>query len=284
MGTQNVVSFYKDIPFNFSNDEELSYQSILNSNQILEYTDLHFLLRERKNWIFKPKINNVIEFGCGTGWLTNTISHYYGKNLTSIDFTSKALDIAKKVSKKLNVYPKYENCNIFDYKDSELYDLVISMGVLHHTIDCKKAFKKIATLVKPGGYLYVGLYHLYGRRPMLNFLQSYCRWHGENAAFNLFRKMNSSMTNKEHCYSWFRDQVLHPLETQHTYEEILRWISDMPFKIKSTSINNYKKLLGFSNDDLFNLEKNLEKYSFKKNVIDLKFNPGYFTVCLQKDK
>ena len=40
---------------------------------------------------------------------------------------------------------------------------MISNGVLHHTSDPFRAFQSIAKLVKPNGYLLVGLYHRYGR-------------------------------------------------------------------------------------------------------------------------
>ena len=43
------------------------------------------------------------------------------------------------------------------------FDMVISNGVLHHTSDPFLAFETISRLVKPGGYILVGLYHRYGR-------------------------------------------------------------------------------------------------------------------------
>ena len=43
------------------------------------------------------------------------------------------------------------------------FDLVISNGVLHHTADPFLAFREISRLVRPGGYILVGLYHRYGR-------------------------------------------------------------------------------------------------------------------------
>jgi 2-polyprenyl-6-hydroxyphenyl methylase/3-demethylubiquinone-9 3-methyltransferase len=39
------------------------------------------------------------------------------------------------------------------------YDVVHSWGVLHHTGDMKRAFKNIARLVKPGGYLMIAIYN-----------------------------------------------------------------------------------------------------------------------------
>ena len=279
---KQVIDFYRDTPFNYTNDTSLYINSILNSNQILEYNDLHKLLRERKSFIGKPIIKDVIEFGCGTGWLTNTLCYYYKKDVKSIDFTQKAIETAKEVSYKLNLNPKYQLSDIFDYKDDSSYDLVISMGVLHHTKDCKEAFKKISTLVRPGGYLYVGLYHLYGRRPMLKLLQDYAYWHGENSAYNLFSYMNKSMDNKEHSYSWFRDQVIHPHETQHTLEEVSNWIDEISFNLVTTSINEYKPIRLFSKKELYKIEKEKEKYSYSQNVENLIFSPGYFTICAKR--
>ena len=279
---KDVVNFYKDIPFNFTSDLDFYLQNIKNSNQVLEYKDLHNLLIKNKS-LFKGKlIKDVIEFGCGTGWLTNSLMYYYNKNLTSVDFTEKAIEVAKNVSQKLNKIANFKHCNIFEYEDNNNYDLVISLGVLHHTFDCKKAFTKISQYVKPGGYLYVGLYHLYGRKPMLQFLQSHANWHGEESAYKLFKKMNKSMNDDNHSYSWFRDQVLHPHETQHTYEELTDWIKEINFKVVSTSINNYKDIANFKSSDLFEMEKSLESASYEKNINKLEFSPGYFTVCAQK--
>ena len=231
----------------------------------------------------KPKVNSLIEFGCGTGWLCNTIAHYYKKNdITAIDFTSKALLVAKQVSSKLNININYKESDIFDYSDKRKYDLVVSTGVLHHTKDCRKALDHISKFVDSGGHIYIGLYHLYSRTPMLNFLQSKCRWYGENATYNLFKRMNESMNNLEHNYSWFRDQVLHPHETQHTYEEVLSWFEDLGFKVVSTSINNYANIKKFKKEELFKLERKLEEYSYIQNVKKLQFNPGFFTVCAKK--
>ncbi len=277
-----VIDFYKDIPFNFTEDLDFYVNNLIDVNQVMEYKDLHKLCSKKENLIFKNKIKKIIEFGCGTGWLTNTLSKLYKKELTAVDFTKKAIEHSKKISEKLNVHPNYFLSDIFDYQDKTKYDLVISMGVLHHTKDCKLAFKKISNFVKDGGYLYVGLYHLYGRRPMLNYLQNHANWFGEDSAFNLFKRMSDDSQNLEHSYSWFRDQVLHPHETQHTLKEVKNWINEIGFKLISTSINNYRNIKNFSDMDLDNLEKKMEDESYSRNVLKNIFTPGYFTVCAQK--
>ena len=94
--------------------------------------------------------------------------------------------------------------------------------------------------------------------------------------------MSKDMDNPDHSYSWFRDQVLHPHETQHTLEEVTNWVNEIGFNLESTSINNYKSLKRTSISELNKIEINMEKLSYKKNVIDLKFSPGYFTICARK--
>ncbi len=281
---KEVKDFYKSIPFYYTDDIDFYTNSITSINQIIEYKDLHQLLIKRRHIFGKQNINNVLEFGCGTGWLTNTMSYIYKKKVTSLDFTEKAIETAKLVSKALKVSPKYIKNDIFDYEDNKQYDLVISLGVLHHTKNCKLAFAKISNFVKPGGYLYVGLYHLYSRRPMLNFLQSFARWHGVNSAYQLFVSMSKNLKNPDHSFSWFRDQVLHPHETQHTLAEVRSWLDSTSFNLVSTSINKYKSLSKFKNVELDDIERNMEDLSYQSNVLDLNFNPGYFTICAKKAK
>jgi len=277
-----VKDFYKETPFNFTENLDFYVDKIKNTNQVLEYKDLHKLLRDRSRIFGTKKVKNIIEFGCGTGWLTNSISYYYNKEIKGIDFTEKALKTAKGVSSKLNLSNKYESSDIFDYRDTNKYDLVVSLGVLHHTKNCKEAFKVISRFVKPGGFLYVGLYHLYGRRPMLRFLKGHARWHGEMSAYNLFKKMRKETDSDQHSYSWFRDQVLHPFETQHTLIEVNEWLAQLNFILQSSSINKYKPIKNYSLKHLEDMEKQLEATSFKQNVENLSFNPGYFTICGRK--
>ena len=275
--------FYKEEVFNFFKSDEVFIDAIRNQNQVLEYKDLHNLLIKRKNFLKNSLVNAILEFGCGTGWLPNSINYHYGKKVKGIDYTLKAIEIAEKISRKIKTNNIFERTNLFNYKDHKKYDLVISMGCLHHTNDCKAAFNKICNFVKKGGYVYVGLYHLYSRIPMLNYLRNQAYWYGDEFAHNVFKRMNLDMENPEHNYSWFRDQVFHPQETQHTLKEVKSWLNELSFELVSTSINNYKSLKNTNFEKLYNFEKGLAKVSFEKNRFQHKFFPGFFTICAKNN-
>ena len=148
---KKVINFYKDNPFNYSDDINIYLESIKNSNQVIEYEDLHKLLSN--NYGLGKNKKDIIEFGFGTGWLTNTISYHYKKKVHAVDFTKKAIETAQEVSNSLKVYPRYTFSNIFSFEDPNLYDLVISLGVLHHIPDTQKALLGCTSKLKKGAPL-----------------------------------------------------------------------------------------------------------------------------------
>ena len=94
------------------------------------------------------------------------------------------------------------------------------------------------------------------------------------------QKMRKEINSDQHNYSWFRDQVLHPHETQHTLKEVCEWLKEFGFKLKTTSIGKYDS--NSSLDKLFEKEITLSDYSYSMNFVKKEFYPGYFTVCAQK--
>jgi SAM-dependent methyltransferase len=86
-------------------------------------------------------------------------------------------------------------------------DVVISNGVLHHTSDPEGGFRSIATKVKPGGYMLVGLYNWLGRLPTL-WRRRLIEVFGDRMA-----KLDSRLRRGE----------MHPHESKHSMDEVLRW-------------------------------------------------------------
>ena len=135
--------------------------------------------------------------------------------------------------------------------------------------------------MKSGGYFYVGLYHLYGRRPFLqHFKKLAAAGASEDELLEEYARLDGGKTDTTHLYSWFRDQVLHPHETQHTLKEISEVCANSGAKLLSTSINQFKSFS--SESDLFEQEFEYEKISLQR-IAEGKYFPGFFTALYQKN-
>jgi 2-polyprenyl-3-methyl-5-hydroxy-6-metoxy-1,4-benzoquinol methylase len=208
-----VLEFYKSLPFNYSDSVETQVKAIRQRDSVLAYPILPPLL---------GKEVSVLEVGCGTGWMSNAISFYYKSSVLGIDFNPVAIARSKEVSQAMKLTTTFEVADLFTYQLKTPRDLVISLGVLHHTNNCPAAVQRICwDFVRPGGHVMIGLYHKYGRQPFLDhFQQMKERGATEKEMLARYQEIHP-LKNETQLTSWFRDQVLHPHETQHTLAEML---------------------------------------------------------------
>jgi SAM-dependent methyltransferase len=166
------------------------------------------------------------------------------------------------------------------------FDLVISNGVLHHTSDPFLAFQTISSLVRPGGYLLVGLYHKYGR--IMNDLRRFLF----HLTKDKFQFLNAYLRNKSLSEAkrtaWFMDQYKNPHESKHTINEIIRWINNIGFRYIN-SIPQTIPFTGFSgNEKLF--ESSRVGNMFERWLVDIgmmfsgRREGGFFIVISQSQK
>ena len=80
--------------------------------------------------------------------------------------------------------------------------------------------------------------------------------------------------------SWFRDQVLHPHETQHTLDEVIKIYEKNNYKFTGTSINNFEENLDL--EKLRIKEKKLLDVGIKR-LDEKKYYPGFFIVSGEKN-
>jgi SAM-dependent methyltransferase len=102
------------------------------------------------------------------------------------------------------------------------FDVLISNGVLHHTSDCAGAFRSIAQLVKPGGFIIIGLYNWLGRLPTLWRCWLIERFGNIGALLDHRLRGKGETARRE---AWFMDQYKHPHETRHSIDEVLGWFN-----------------------------------------------------------
>ena len=272
---QKVLAFYKTLPFNYYANATESSLDLMRANRIREYPNLHKLFKS------VDKLD-VLDIGCGAGWFANSCGYYYPHRVLGVDFNSKAIDQARAVARFLEPSgdTSFTVDDVFSFKPARRFQVINSIGVLHHTRDCHAAIRRIISWLEPGDYLHLGLYHSYSRRPFLDYFQ---RMQNEGYSvekmFEAFQRLDFGPQDQVHAYSWFRDQVLHPHETQHSYEEISSLLESKGMKIQSTSINNFKSLP--SKTDLIKREKILQ-HQAEKRLAQRRYFPGFFTVLAMK--
>jgi hypothetical protein len=101
---------------------------------------------------------------------------------------------------------------------------VLCNGVLLTTRDAFGGFQQILSLVKPGGYVVIGLYNTFGRL-MTDLRRQIFRVTGGRAQW-LDPHLRRSSLSEDQRRAWFADQYLHPSETKHTIGEALRWFDE----------------------------------------------------------
>lgn len=101
----------------------------------------------------------ILEVGCGNAY---TLSKYaeHGAEVFGIDITETAVNVSKQRFNFLNLNGNFRVGNAEELPfDSDYFDCICSMGVLHHVPDAKKAVSEIYRCLKPGGRLIVMFYN-----------------------------------------------------------------------------------------------------------------------------
>ena len=98
----------------------------------------------------------VLDVGVGSGRFSHVVGRWGGIPV-GIDLSLAVLS----AKKNLAAFPDSLVCQADAFKlpfKAETFDVVFSIGVLHHTPSTRDAFRSAARYVKPGGKLAVGIY------------------------------------------------------------------------------------------------------------------------------
>jgi carbamoyltransferase len=272
-----VLNFYKELPFNYySNGVDMAVE-LMAGDRIREYPILRRHLRSHENL-------RVLDVGCGAGWFTNSCVHFYGHSVKGVDMNRRAIQKARSTARYIPGCEaiQYDVADLFEYEPGEIFDVVNSLGVLHHTRDCATAIRQTLKWVTPGGYLHLGLYHLYGRKPFLDHFQRMkAAGAEEESMYREFARLNPDIKDSAHLNSWYRDQVHHPHETQHTFGEICKLLGGEGFTIEATSLNRFRTPMP-SATQMEETEKRCCEES-EKALRAGRYYPGFFIVWARRE-
>jgi len=218
--TDLVKSFYEEHPFpNYDDHDSLS--SLISKSRKGVYARL---LGDQI-----PYNARILEVGCGTGQLSNFLG-IGCRTVVGTDLCLNSLRLAENFRRQQGLSRvRFLQMNLFrPALQKEQFDVVLCNGVLHHTSDPYGGFKSICKLVKPGGYIIIGLYNTYGRllldarRVLFRITGGRMKWIDP-----YMRKTRMSAGKQD---AWFHDQYRHPHESKHTMGELIGWYEDNGFE------------------------------------------------------
>lgn len=135
-----------------------------------------------KTGLNKDEVKNklVLDVGCGSGRFSEVISRWGGEAI-GIDLSYSVDAAFENIGSRLNTH--FVQADIFSLPfRPETFDIVFSIGVLHHTLNTKQAFNGIVPYVKKGGSLAIWVY------------SRHCMWPFIGSEF--FRKFAPKMPKK----------------------------------------------------------------------------------------
>jgi SAM-dependent methyltransferase len=167
----------------------------------------------------------VLEAGCGTGQMSLFLAT--GERLVvGADLTRASLQLAASAACRFGR-------DRVRFVETDLrapglrpgaFDVVYCSGVLHHTPEPRASFRAIARLVRPGGFIVLGLYNAYARLPhrvrRAVATLTRLRW------IPLDPVLRDRAAEPARRLAWLRDQYRHPEEHRHTLAEVQRWLEE----------------------------------------------------------
>ena len=299
--TEEVKSLYSQYPFPNS-EYQLSY--------ILKI--LHYFARlpapAGKSSFFEGAA--VLDAGCGTGTTITLIARMQPKaEALGVDLTPASLTIAEANQQKLGLANlSFREANILDMDLGKKFDVILSLGVLHHLADMVAGLKNLARHLKNEGVVLLWLYGKHGRQ-RLNLNQRFFRvlLQGESVLANKVRlakevlasfpqeliecRFNLPESAKESDFqaaldyvlkndAWLVDQFLHVNEQTLAMEDVLALLDDAGLAldewIGAGTLSAYTQ-----NPELLAL---FEKLSPRDKLIamDLLLKPSHYVVAARK--
>jgi 2-polyprenyl-3-methyl-5-hydroxy-6-metoxy-1,4-benzoquinol methylase len=233
--THTVQDFYENAPFP-------NYNSFDNLAAFIRQADsgMGRLLRKQI-----PLNASVLEVGCGTAQLSNYLAATTLSRVYASDMTLPSLRLGHNFALRNNIDGVgFVQMNLFmPAIRAQSMDIVISNGVLHHTYDTRKAFACVSRLVKPGGYVVLGLYNWIGRK-RTDLRRWLLKQFGDNVL--ALDPQLRRIVSPEKRRAWINDQYYHPQEREHSLSEVIRWFDEEGFSF----VSSIPKIVGsFSEDE-----------------------------------
>jgi ubiquinone/menaquinone biosynthesis C-methylase UbiE len=221
-------------------------------------------LSELKNFMLKKEIKKkkmaIVDFGAGSGYLTNYLSKLYP------DAIVYAMDLSKEmlsqINSKSNIRPIPQNGSKMPFDDNSI-DLVISLATFHHIEKKKEVFKEIERVLSDGGLFIIA--DVLDKTNVQRFFDSVvCKYCIDG-----------------HSFPFLTKREIERLVVSSDLEHVSSKLKDTPWQFRSRSdmLNFLKTLfsLKLSDEKLLKFLNKIFKISGKKRI-SLNWQLGYHVI------
>jgi len=116
----------------------------------------------------EPASPEILVAGCGTGQdPIGTAQRFPKAHLLAIDLSLASLAYAKRKSDAAGVRIDFGQADILELALDRRFDMIESSGVLHHLGEPTRGWAKLVGLLKPGGFMRIGLYSEIARQSIV---------------------------------------------------------------------------------------------------------------------
>ena len=235
----------------------------------------------------------ILIAGCGTGrHAIGYATAFLGSRVTAIDLSSASLAYASRKADELGVANiEFHRADILDLGAFEPgFDVISSVGVLHHMADPARGLQRLAELLLPGGYLMLGLYSELARRDIVE-LRSLIARHGFAPTIEGIRACRRFV--RDHAGDRFRSLVDEAVDFYSTsmVRDLLFHVEEHRFtirEIRDLLAQNGLTFLGFTFADPAPKDLYRETYPGDPDMLDLdhwaeleSHQPGVFRAMYQ---
>jgi len=196
---------------------------------------------------YKPLGNRAVDVliaGCGTGQhAIQRAQQLQSANVLAIDLSLASLGYAIRKTKELGLTNlRYAQGDILALGSDKTFDLIDSSGVLHHLKEPLTGWRRLASLLRPGGLMHIGLYSAAARWD-INAARALLAKQGRDYSVSEVRRLRSEVAklapgDELHGLTGFsdffsmsecRDLLFHVQEHQFSIPQIADFLRESGF-------------------------------------------------------
>ena len=203
----------------------------------------------------------VLVAGCGTGGHSIFVAHQFrGVRVLAIDLSLRSISYARRKTRELGITNvEYAQADILELGDTaRTFDIIASVGVLHHLADPFAGWRILLSRLRPGGFMDLGLYSQIARRDVVKVRESITargyastpddirRFRHDHALWAACAELQSLSASPDfYSTSECRDLLFHAQEHRLTLDQIESFLSEsglhfLGFELDSRVLHQYR--------------------------------------------